>query len=189
MSEAGAIMGSGGIVVLDEDVCIIDMVKYYMNFMQKQSCGKCIPCREGTRRMSEILESISRKPVDENGHTTLERFKGVIQLENLASVMKDTSLCGLGQKAPNPVLSTLEFFREEYEEHIFDRKCRSNVCTELRTYFIDVEQCTGCSVCAKKCPSEAIFGTPLHPYFIVADKCTGCGLCFDSCKFSAIAYK
>ena len=189
MSGAGTIMGSGGIVVLDEDVCIIDMVRYYMNFMQKQSCGKCIPCREGTRRMSEILESISRKPVDENGHATLERFKGAIQLESLASVMKDTSLCGLGQKAPNPVLSTLEHFRDEYEEHIFDRKCRSNVCTELRSYFIDVEHCTGCSVCAKKCPSEAIFGTPLHPYFIVQEKCTGCGLCFDSCKFSAIDYK
>lgn len=189
MSDAGTIMGSGGIVVIDEDVCIIDLVKYYMNFMQKQSCGKCIPCREGTRRMSEILESISRKPLDENGHATLERFKGVIQLESLASVMKDASLCGLGQKAPNPVLSTLGSFREEYEEHIFDRKCRSNVCTELRTYFIDVEQCTGCSVCAKKCPSDAIFGTPLHPYFIVQEKCTGCGLCFDSCKFSAIDYK
>ncbi len=189
MSSAGTIMGSGGIVVIDEDVCIIDLVKYYMNFMQKQSCGKCIPCREGTRRMSEILESISRKPVDENSHATLERFKGVLQLESLAAVMKDTSLCGLGQRASNPVLSTLEAFRDEFEEHIFDRKCRSNVCTELRTYFIDVDNCTGCSVCAKKCPADAIFGTPLHPYFIVQEKCTGCGLCFDSCKFSAIGYK
>ncbi len=189
MNEAGTLMGSGGIVVMDEDVCIIDMVKYYMNFMQKESCGKCIPCREGTRRMSEILEGISRKPMEENVHSTLERFKGAIQLESLASVMKDTALCGLGQKAPNPVLSTLEYFREEYEEHIFDRKCRSNVCTELRSYFIDVDACTGCSLCARKCPFEAIYGTPLHPYFIVSEKCTGCGLCFDSCKFSAISFR
>jgi NAD-dependent dihydropyrimidine dehydrogenase PreA subunit len=109
--------------------------------------------------MSEILESITRKPVDENGHATLERFKGVMQLESLAEVMKDTSLCGLGQTAANPVLSTLRWFRDEYEEHIFDRKCRSNICTELRTYFI------------------------------VAEKCTGCGICFDSCKFSAIGYR
>ena len=112
-----------------------------------------------------------------------------MQLESLADVMKDTSLCGLGQNAPNPVLSTLKYFREEYEEHIFDRKCRANVCTELRTYYIDVEVCTGCSVCAKKCPADAIIGTALHPYFIVEEKCIGCGLCFESCKFSAIFYK
>lgn len=189
MKSAGATMGSGGIVIIDEDTCIPDMVKYYMNFMQMQSCGKCIPCREGTRRMSEILESITRKPVDDNGHVTLERFKGVMQLESLAEVMKDTSLCGLGQTAANPVLSTLSAFRDEYEEHIFDRKCRANICTELRTYFIDVESCTGCSVCAKKCPVNAIFGTPLHPYFIVGEKCTGCGICYESCMFSAIGYK
>jgi len=189
LKSIGAGLGSGGIIAMDEDVCILDIVKYFMDFMQKQSCGKCIPCREGTRRMSEILESISRKPIDETGHTTLERFKGVMQLESLAGVMKDTSLCGLGQSAPNPVLSTLKYFREEYEEHIFDRKCRSNRCTELRTYYIDIELCTGCSACVKKCPTEAIFGTPRHPYFVVEDKCTGCGLCYESCKFSAIYYK
>jgi NADH:ubiquinone oxidoreductase subunit F (NADH-binding)/Pyruvate/2-oxoacid:ferredoxin oxidoreductase delta subunit len=189
LRSAGAYMGSGGIIAFDETICVLDIVKYFMDFMKRQSCGKCIPCREGTRRMSEILESITRKPVDENGHTTLERFKGVMQLESLAEVMKDTSLCGLGQSAPNPVLSTLRHFREEYEEHIFDRKCRANKCTELRTYYINVEVCTGCSICAKKCPAEAIFGTPRHPYFIVEDKCTGCGLCHESCKFSAIYYK
>jgi len=189
LTEIGAVLGSGGMIVMDEDTCIVDMVKYYMDFMQKQSCGKCIPCREGTRRMSEILENISRKPVDENSHTTLERFKGVMQLESLASVMKDTSLCGLGKTAANPVISSLKHFREEYEEHIFDRYCRANVCTELRTYYINVELCTGCSMCAKKCPADAIFGTPRHPYFIVEDKCTGCGLCFEVCKFSAIFYK
>ncbi len=188
-TDRGMKMGSGGIVVINEEVCVLDMVKYYMTFMEKQSCGKCIPCREGTRRMSEILESITRKPLDEgNPRATLERFKGVMQLESLSEVMKDTSLCGLGQHAPNPVLSTLKYYRDEYEEHIFDRKCRANVCTELRTYYIDVEQCTGCSVCAKKCPVDAIIGTNLHPYFIVQEKCIGCGICYESCKFSAIKY-
>lgn len=188
MSDSGIRMGSGGIVVLDEDCCIPDLIKYYMNFMEKQSCGKCIPCREGTRRMSEILGSITRKPNDENGSATLERFKGVMQLESLAEVMKDTSLCGLGMMAPNPVLSSLKHFREEYEEHIFDRKCKSNICTELRTYYIEVEACTGCSICAKKCPVQAIFGTELHPYFIVQEKCIGCGICMEACKFSAVKY-
>lgn len=183
-------MGSGGIVIINQKVCILDMVKYYMKFMEKQSCGKCIPCREGTRRMSEILESITRKPQDEsNPRATLERFKGVMQLESLAEVMKDTSLCGLGLNASNPILSSLKFFREEFEEHIFDRKCRANVCRELRTYYIDVDQCTGCSVCAKKCPADAIIGTKLHPYFIVQEKCIGCGICYESCKFSAITSK
>jgi len=189
MKEIASGMGSGGLIVIDEKVCILNLVKYYMDFMEKQSCGKCIPCREGTRRITEILEGITKKPVDENNFATLERFKGVMQLESLAEVMKDTSLCGLGRNAPNPVLSTLSHFREEYEEHIFDRKCRANVCTELRTYFIDVEACTGCSVCAKKCPVDAIIGTPRHPYFIVEEKCIGCGICHDSCKFSAIFYK
>jgi Na+-translocating ferredoxin:NAD+ oxidoreductase RNF subunit RnfB len=189
MKSINAVLGSGGIMVFGEDTCILDMVKFYMDFMKRQSCGKCIPCREGTRRMSEILESITKKPVSENGHSTLERFKGVMQLESIAEVMTETSLCGLGQSAPNPVISALKYFRDEYEEHIFDRKCRSNICTELRTYYIDVESCTGCSLCAKKCPEDAIFGTPLHPYFIVEEKCIGCGLCFESCKFSAIYYK
>ncbi len=189
LDSINAVLGSGGIIIIDEDTCIVDLVKYYMDFMQKQSCGKCIPCREGTRRISEILENITKKPLDDNSHTTLERFKGVMQLESLASVMKDTSLCGLGKTAANPVMSSLKYFREEYEEHIFNRNCHANICTELRTYYINVDLCTGCSICAKKCPADAIYGTPRHPYFIVEDKCTGCGICFDVCKFSAIFYK
>jgi NADH:ubiquinone oxidoreductase subunit F (NADH-binding)/Pyruvate/2-oxoacid:ferredoxin oxidoreductase delta subunit len=189
LKSTGAVMGSGGMIVLDDDSCMVDMVKYFMDFSQKQSCGKCIPCREGTRRMSEILDSITRKPLDENSHTTLERFKGVMQLESLANVMRDTSLCGLGRSAPNPVISSLKHFREEFEEHIFDRNCQANICTDLRTYYIGIDSCTGCSICAKKCPADAIIGTPRHPYFIVDEKCTGCGLCYEVCKFSAVFYR
>ena len=174
---------------MDVTTCVVNTVRYFMEYLHKQSCGKCIPCREGTRRMAEILTSITQKPADEEGHTTLERFKGVMQLENLAEVMKDTSLCGLGQNAPNPVVSTLKYFRHEYEEHIFDRRCPSNSCTELRSWFIDVDLCTGCSICAKRCPAEAIIGTPRHPYFIVQEKCIGCGICYEVCKFTAVYYK
>jgi NADH:ubiquinone oxidoreductase subunit F (NADH-binding)/Pyruvate/2-oxoacid:ferredoxin oxidoreductase delta subunit len=189
LKEKGLILGSGGVLVMDDKTCVVNTVRYFMEYVDKQSCGKCIPCREGTRRMAEILGSITSLPEDEEGPTTLERFKGVMQLESLAEVMKDTSLCGLGQNAPNPVMSTLKYFRNEYEEHIFNRKCPSNSCTELRTWFIDVDMCTGCSICAKRCPSEAIIGTLRHPYFIVQEKCIGCGICYEVCKFSAVYYK
>ena len=189
MSENGIGMGAGGFIILDENTCMVDLVRYYMEFMRNESCGKCIPCREGTGRMLEILESIIKKPSDEDTGTTLERFKGVMQLENIASVMKDTSLCGLGQTAPNPFLSALKDFREEFEEHIFDRKCRANVCRGLRTFIIDVEKCTGCTACASRCPVNAIYGTRLQPFFIVEEKCTGCGICYEVCKFSAITVK
>ncbi|MEA3451488.1 MAG: NuoF family protein, partial [Bacteroidota bacterium] len=139
--EVGAMMGSGGLVVMDEDTCMVDVAKFFMDFIQRESCGKCIPCREGTKRMLEILENITKKPVETGGHVALERFKGVTQLEKLAKVIKETSLCGLGQTAPNPVMSTLKWFRNEYDEHIFERKCSANVCTELRTFIIDVEKC------------------------------------------------
>ena len=189
LKTVGAIMGSGGMVIMDEDTCMVDIAKFFMNFLQKESCGKCIPCREGTRRMHEILEHITKRPTNEGGHETLERFKGIMQLESLAEVIKTTSLCGLGQTSPNPLLSTLNLFREEYEEHIFDRKCRANVCRELRTFYIDVEKCTGCTLCLKKCPAEAIIGTPRNPHFIIEDRCTGCGICFDICKFVAVTVK
>jgi len=189
LKEKDAEMGSGGLIVLNENNCMIDLVHYFMNFMQKQSCGKCIPCREGTRRMSEIFDHIIHKPVDHVNHTALDRFRGVIQLEALSEVMKDTSLCGFGVSAPNPFLSILKYFRKEFEEHLFDRKCRAGVCKELRLFMINIDQCTGCSICAKKCPENAIIGTPKSPYFIVEEKCTGCGICSEVCAFGAVYLK
>jgi len=189
MSLKGFSMGAGGLVIIDETTCLVDTVKYYMNFIHNESCGKCIPCREGTSRMLEILENVIRKPRSEDSLTTLERFKGVMQLQTIATVMKEASLCGLGQTAPNPFISALEKFRDEFEEHIFDRKCRANVCRGLRTFSIDVDKCTGCTVCAVRCPENAIYGTRLQPYFIVEDKCSGCGICLEVCKFSAVIVK
>ena len=186
LKKHGKSMGSGGMVVIDEENCILDILKYFVDFMQFQSCGKCIPCREGLKRLHEILTNITRKPQNQSEHTTLERFKGVMQLEGLAEVMRHTSLCGLGQSATNPILSALEKYRQEFEEHVFDRKCRASVCKELRTYHIDPEACTGCSLCAKKCSANAIIGSKQMPYFIIEENCTGCGSCMEVCKFSAV---
>ena len=184
LKKVGAMMGSGGLVVMDEDTCMVDVAKYFMDFIQRESCGKCIPCREGTRRMLEILESITSKPKAKN--EALDRFKGVIMLEKLSRVIRDTSLCGLGQSAPNPVVSTLKYFRDEYDAHIYERECPAKVCQGMKTYSIDVDKCTGCTVCAKKCPTEAIIGTRKSPHFIVQEKCIGCGNCLETCKFDAI---
>lgn len=183
----GAMMGSGGLVVMDEDTCMVDIAKFFMDFIQRESCGKCIPCREGTKRMLEILQSITHKPGNGEKYEALERMKGIMQLEKLGKIIHETSLCGLGQSAPNPVLSTMKWFRHEYEAHVFDRVCPAGACTDLRVFKIDVEKCTGCTVCTKKCPTGAIIGAKKSPHFIVEDKCIGCGSCSEACKFDAIS--
>jgi NADH:ubiquinone oxidoreductase subunit F (NADH-binding)/NADH:ubiquinone oxidoreductase subunit E/Pyruvate/2-oxoacid:ferredoxin oxidoreductase delta subunit len=189
MDEVQLVLGSGGLYVLDENTCIVNHSLRFMEFFQNESCGKCIPCREGSKRMFEILESITKRPREETSHETLERFKGVIQLENLAKVIQETSLCGLGQKAPNLIISSLKWFREEFEEHIFDRRCPAGVCRNLRTFHIDAQTCNGCNVCQKKCPENAIIGVTKYPHFIVESRCNGCGICFECCKFNAIVIK
>ncbi|MCK5148242.1 NADH-quinone oxidoreductase subunit NuoF [bacterium] len=184
--KVGAMMGSGGLVVMDERTCMVDVAKFFMDFIQRESCGKCIPCREGTRRMLEILERITKSRKSEEGIDALERFQGIMYLNRLGNVIKDTSLCGLGKTAPNPVLATLHYFRDEYEAHIYERRCPAGVCRDLLTYEIDADKCIGCTLCSKKCPVDAILGNPKTPHFIIADKCIGCGACADVCKFNAV---
>jgi NADH:ubiquinone oxidoreductase subunit F (NADH-binding)/(2Fe-2S) ferredoxin len=187
LKTLGAMMGSGGLVVMDEDNCMIDVAKFFMDFIQRESCGKCIPCREGTRRMLEILERITRGRQSEKSKDALERMQGVMYLGRLSESIKDTSLCGLGQSAPNPVLSTMRWFRDEYEAHIFERRCPAGVCSELLLFSIDIEKCTGCTLCAKKCPAAAIVGAPKSPHHIIPEKCIGCGTCMDVCRFHAVS--
>jgi NADH:ubiquinone oxidoreductase subunit F (NADH-binding)/(2Fe-2S) ferredoxin len=177
LTKAGAIMGSGGLVVMDERTCMVDLARYFLNFTQKESCGKCIPCREGTKRMLEILEGISEgrgKPDD------LDR------LHDLAFSIKDSALCGLGQTCPNPVLSTIRYFRHEYEEHINEKFCRAGVCKALFDYTIDPELCNGCTRCARICPVEAISGERKEPHVIDPAICTRCGSCVERCRQEAI---
>jgi len=187
LKAIGAMMGSGGLVVMDEDTCMVDVAKYFLSFTTEESCGKCIPCREGTRRMYEILDSIttpySRMASEQDN---LMRFTMVMNLENLATVIKETSLCGLGQSAPNPVLSTLRYFREEYEAHIYERTCPARQCKGLLTYRIDTDACRGCTACVRKCPTSAIVGEPKKAHYIVDDKCIRCGSCHEVCKFDAV---
>ena len=176
LTGAGAMMGSGGLVVLDETTCMVDVAKFFLNFTQKESCGKCTPCREGTMRMLEILTRIT----EGNG-----RDGDIELLENLAKNIKATALCGLGQTAPNPVLSTLRYFRHEYEAHIHDKKCPAGACSKLSGYRI-TELCKGCGLCKKSCPVEAISGEIKGQHVIDQTKCIKCGACMAKCPFKAI---
>ncbi len=189
LKTVGAMMGSGGLVVMDEYTCMVDVAKFFMDFIQRESCGKCIPCREGTKQMLAILEDITSKQGKSETHSPLKRMKGVLHLNRLAEVIKETSLCGLGQTAPNPVLSTLRWFRDEYDAHIYERKCAAGVCKELITYQIEEDKCVGCTVCARKCPTGAIKGTKKAPHYIVEDKCIGCGACMEACRFGAVVIR
>lgn len=186
MRQIGTSLGSGGFVVIDQTICMVDLAKFFTQFFKNESCGKCIPCREGTARLLEITEAATSRPNKTNQFTTLERFKGVMQLRGLAMVMKDTSLCALGKSAPNAILNTLKNYKSEFDAHIFERKCPADVCRDLKVFNIDVEKCTGCTACFKKCPADAIIGAPRRPHFIVEEKCIGCGNCYDACKFNAV---
>lgn len=177
VNATGAIMGSGGMVIMDETTCMIDVAKFFLNFTQEESCGKCTFCRIGTKRMLEILERITDGKGEEGD---------IEKLEELSYQIKDNSLCGLGQTAPNPVLTTIKYFRDEYEAHIRDKKCPAKVCKPLLTYEVDTEKCTGCTVCAKKCPTDAIDGERKQVHFIRQDDCIQCGTCYTKCKFGAI---
>ncbi len=175
---AGSMMGSGGMIVMDEDNCMVDIARFFLDFTVDESCGKCAPCRIGTRRMLEILERIVNGKGEEGD---------IEKLENLANTIKATALCGLGQTAPNPVLSTIKFFRHEYEAHIRDKKCPAHHCQALLSYVIDPEKCRGCTACARVCPGGAISGEVKNPHVIDPSKCLKCGACIEKCRFGAIS--
>ena len=180
LKAIGSMMGSGGMIVLDEDNCMVDIAKFYLGFTVSESCGKCTPCRIGTRRMLEILEKISE------GRGELEDLD---KLEELAKYIQANALCGLGQTAPNPILSTLEHFRDEYEAHIVDKRCPAGVCKALLNYVIDPDKCKGCTKCARNCPVQAISGEVKQPHVIDSAKCIKCGACMENCAFGAISRK
>ncbi|HOS19371.1 MAG TPA: NADH-ubiquinone oxidoreductase-F iron-sulfur binding region domain-containing protein, partial [Clostridia bacterium] len=178
--QIGSMMGSGGMIVMDEDNCMVNIAKFFLEFTVDESCGKCPPCRIGTRRMLEILNKICDGKGEEGD---LEK------LEKLARNIKATALCGLGQTAPNPVLSTIRYFRDEYEAHIRDKRCPAGVCKNLLNYVIDPDKCKTCGICARNCPTKCISGAPKVPYVIDQSKCIKCGACMTSCKFGAVSRK
>jgi NAD-dependent dihydropyrimidine dehydrogenase PreA subunit len=170
-------MGSGGMIVMDEDNCMVDIARYFIEFLKGESCGKCAPCREGLSRLSEILTGITRgegKPED------LET------MTDLGEILRDGALCALGRSAANPVLSTLKYFKDEYMAHIIHKKCPAGVCRDLIEYAIDAEKCTGCGVCARNCPAKAITGDKKKAHTINRELCIKCGICHDACKFGAV---
>jgi len=173
-------MGSGGMIVMDDETCMVDIARFFMEFTQDESCGKCTPCRVGTRRILEILQRICNGEGKEDDIETLEM---------LCAEIKADSLCGLGQGAPNPVESTLRFFRDEYEAHIREKRCPAKVCRALIRYEILPDSCTGCTVCARNCPVNAITGERKQPHFIDPDTCIRCGICMQVCNFNAIVIR
>ena len=177
LTAIGCMMGSGGLIVMDEDDCMVDIAKFFLNFTVDESCGKCTPCRVGTKRLHEMLEKIT------SGNATL---RDLDKLEELCHYIKANSLCGLGQTAPNPVLATLKFFRDEYVAHVVDKKCPAGVCKALLSYEILEDRCRGCTACARKCPVGAISGNVKEPHVINKSLCVKCGVCMQTCKFGAI---
>ncbi len=178
--EVGSMMGSGGMIVMDETTCMVDIARYFVDFLCGESCGKCVPCREGLKQMLYILEDIA------GGRGTMEQLD---LLKELAEVVRDTSLCGLGQTAANPVLSTIRYFEDEYVEHIVEGKCRAGVCKPLLTFLIDPEKCTGCLRCRKQCPVGAISGRKKEPHLIDQERCEKCGICLEVCEYGAVVRK
>lgn len=177
---SGSMMGSGGMIVMDEDDCMVSVAKFYLEFTVDESCGKCTPCRIGNKRLLEILDRITRG---------LGRDEDLDELQNLARVIRDSSLCALGQTAPNPVLSTLENFWDEYVAHVRDHHCTAHRCRDLMSFVIDPKVCKGCSLCARMCPPGAISGIPKQPYAIDQARCIKCGTCLEKCKFGAISIR
>ncbi len=180
LSKVGSMMGSGGMIVMDQDTCMVDVARYFLDFLKEESCGQCNPCREGIKRMLEILTAICE------GHG---QESDIELLEELGDMVGKASLCGLGTSAPNPVKTTINYFRDEYESHIVDKKCSAGVCKNLFFYEIDPETCTGCRVCAHKCPQEAITGEKKKPHYLNQDLCIKCSICYEVCMFDAIAIK